>query len=206
MRYESRAVTRKQVLIGLALAAALLVGAPVGWSAYTSLRFPSDRTPEGAYVRITMALGRARLEDCFPYLETEAQHALFTIHDFRKRSLALVRDNFEEPEKSRWIAAFGAEGDQPDPAGTWAVLAKKNAWDARLRRDVSGIRTIERVQERATIETVQGTRYTFRRAENDIWGLTLFTAELVAHKERAARDFQVIERAAQDYARAKGSK
>jgi hypothetical protein len=32
-----------------------------------------------------------------------------------------------------------------------------------------------------------------------MWGTTLFTAELVAEAERAARDFDVVERAAADY-------
>jgi hypothetical protein len=49
--------------------------------------------------------------------------------------------------------------------------------------------------------TARGTRYPFRRRENGMWGLTLFTAELVAEAEKAARDFDVVKRAADDYAR-----
>lgn len=47
----------------------------------------------------------------------------------------------------------------------------------------------------------RGTRYPFRRRPNGIWGLTLFTAELTTEAERAARDHDVVERAAADYAR-----
>ena len=57
--------------------------------------------------------------------------------------------------------------------------------------------------ERATVETARGTRYAFRRRENGIWGLATFTAELVAEAERAARDWDVVQRAATDYERAK---
>lgn len=53
--------------------------------------------------------------------------------------------------------------------------------------------------ERATVVTGRGTRYAFRRRENGIWGLTLFTAELQAEAERATRDLEVVDRAARDY-------
>ena len=56
--------------------------------------------------------------------------------------------------------------------------------------------------ERATIETARGTRYAFRRRENGIWGLTMFTAELLAESEKAARDLEMVKRAADDYERA----
>jgi len=42
--------------------------------------------------------------------------------------------------------------------------------------------------ERASVVTARGTRYAFRRRENGMWGLTLFTADLVAESERASRD------------------
>jgi len=198
-----RFVTRRQALFALGGVAAVVAGVPVGWTLLTNLRFPSDRTPEGAYLRIGLALNKGRLADCFPYLETAAQHALYTILDYRKRSLTLVRASFSGPERQRWVDAWQAEGDAPDPPGLWTVIATRERWDEQLRRDLSGIGRVEVVGDRATVETVRGTRYAFRRAENGIWGLTLFTAELVARKERAARDFAVTERAAQDYDRAK---
>jgi hypothetical protein len=57
--------------------------------------------------------------------------------------------------------------------------------------------------DRATVETARGTRYPFRRRENGIWGLTLFSATLVAEAEKAARDAAMIEKAAADYERVK---
>ena len=197
-------MNRRQAFLALGSIAAVVVGVPVGWTVVTGLRFPSDRTPDGAYLRIALAIGKMKLRDCFPYLETAAQHAVYTILDYRKRSLAQVRASFAEPERSRWIEAWQAEGDAADPPDLWAVLATRNGWDAQMRRDLSGVARVEIAAERATVETVHGTRYAFRRAENGIWGLTLFTAELVALKDRAARDFAVTERAAQDYERAKG--
>ncbi len=196
-------MNRRQALVVFGSMGVLLGAVPIGWMLYGTLRFPSDRTAEGAYLRIVLSLSKSKLGDCFPYLETAAQHALYTVHDFRKKSLALIRSSFEEPERSRWIEAYAAEGDARDPTAVWAYLATLRGWDVRLRRDLSGIRFVEHAGDRATVETVRGTRYAFRRAENGIWGLTLFTGELVEHKERAARDFSVIERAAQDYARAK---
>ena len=71
----------------------------------------------------------------------------------------------------------------------------------RLRRDMSGIAKVETDGERATVETVRGTRYPFRRRDNGIWGLTLFTPVLVAQAERAARDAGRVEQGAADYRR-----
>jgi hypothetical protein len=58
--------------------------------------------------------------------------------------------------------------------------------------------------ERATVETFKGTRYPFRRRENGIWGLTLFTATLESEAEKAARDAAMIDKAAADYDRVRG--
>ncbi|MGC4070475.1 MAG: hypothetical protein QM784_38585 [Polyangiaceae bacterium] len=67
---------------------------------------------------------------------------------------------------------------------------------------MSGIAKVETSGERATVVTVRGTRYAFRKRENGIWGLTLFTAALAAEAERASRDLKMIEQNAQDYRRA----
>jgi hypothetical protein len=82
-------------------------------------------------------------------------------------------------------------------------MAEHRGWATRLRRDLSGIAKLETSGERATIETARGTRYGFRRRANGIWGMTMFTADLLAESERAARDAEVVEKAAADYDRGK---
>jgi len=49
------------------------------------------------------------------------------------------------------------------------------------------------------VQTAHGTRYPFRRRDNGIWGLTMFTATLDTEAEKAARDSALIEKAASDY-------
>lgn len=169
--------------------------------AYAYLSFPSDRTPEGAYLRVAIAVNRGRAQDFFAYIETRAQHAAYTIRDYRKRARERVLAAYPEPEKSRLLLEYAAEADAPDGADVFALYAKRYGWIARLRRDLSGVKKVEIAGDRATVETAHGTRYPFRRRENGIWGLTLFTPVLDAEAERAARDFSVIDRAAQDYAR-----
>jgi hypothetical protein len=185
------------------LALVLLLGA---WFFSAWLRYPSDRTPEGAYLRVMSAVNRGRAEDFFAYLETRAQHACFTIRDYRKRSRERVLESYPEPERTRLSALYDEEAKTPDGPALFALFAKRRGWLGQLRRDMSGIAHVERRAERASIETVRGTRYPLRlREENGIWGLTLFTAELVAEAERAARDFELIERASLDYEREKKS-
>lgn len=169
---------------------------------YAYASFPSDKTPEGAYLRVAIAVNRGRAEDFFAYLETRAQHAAYTIRDYRKKSLARLQAAYPEPERSRLSQAYAAEANAPDGADVFALYAQRNGWIARLRRDLSGIKKVELSGDRATVETVHGTRYPFRRRENGIWGLTLFTPTLDAEAQRAARDYQVIEKAAADYERA----
>lgn len=176
------------------LVCALLLA--VAWAHWS---FPSDRTPEGAYLRVTIAVNRGRAQDFFAYTETRAQHACYTIRDYRKKTRERVLQSFPEPERSRLAAEYEAEAAAPDGADVLAIYAKQNGWMNRLRKDMSGIARVERQGERATVLTVHGTRYPFRRRENGIWGLTLFTAKLSAEAERAARDFELIEKAAADY-------
>src|SRR4051812_30221284 len=49
------------VAIGLAVAARVV---------YAYASFPSDRTPQGAYLRVAIAVNRGRPEDFFAYTET----------------------------------------------------------------------------------------------------------------------------------------
>jgi hypothetical protein len=185
--------------IAIALGAAALV--PAGWFAWAWITYPSDRTPEGAYLRVMSGVNRGRPEAVFPYIETPAQHACYTIRNFRKQARDHVLQAFPEPDRSRLAEEYRAEAEAPDGADVFAVHAGRSGWMDRLRRDLSGIQRVEISGDRATVETVRGTRYPFRRRENGIWGLTLFTAVLVADAEKAARDAEVIEKAAADYER-----
>ncbi len=178
-----------------------LVLASVGWFAWSWYRFPSDRTPEGAYLRVVKAVNLGRAEEFFAYTETETQHACFTIRTYRKQARDRVLQAYPEPERSRLGEAYAAEALAADGADVFALHAKERGWVDRLRKDLSGIARVEVVGERATVETAKGTRYPFRRRENGIWGLTLFSAVLHAEAEKAARDAALIEKNAADYLR-----
>ena len=164
--------------------------------------FPSDQTPEGAYMRIARSLSSGQLEPIFPYLETDAQWACYSIRDARKKALEIVERSYPEPQKSELTKQWRDEATAPDGADVLALLARRRGWDARLRRDLSGVARVEIDGVRASVTTARGTRYPFRRRENGIWGLTVFTAELAADKEKAARDLAIVEQAAQDFERA----
>lgn len=195
-----RSVTLRKVLVRTGLALVLLL---LGVLVVEHLRYPSDRTPEGAYFRVAIAVNRGDPKQFFAYLETPAQHACYTIRDYRRKARARVLAAYPEPERSAMAARHEAEANAPDGADVFSLYARRLGWVNRLRRDLSGIKRVEMMGERATIETVRGTRYAFRRRpENGIWGLTLFTAALAEEAERAARDFALIERAAADYERA----
>ncbi|WP_437656912.1 hypothetical protein [Sorangium sp. So ce1182] len=164
-------------------------------------QFPPDTTPEGAYLRIAYNIGVSDPRACFPYLEDRAQHAAYTIRDYRRKAFERIEASYPEPERTRLLDQYRAHAMAEDGADVWADLAARQGFIARLRRDLSGIGKVEVTGERATVETARGTRYPFRRRDNGIWGLTLFTADLVAEAERAARDWDVVEKAALDYER-----
>jgi hypothetical protein len=165
--------------------------------------FPSDKTPEGAYMRIAHAVMEERPRDAFAYLETEAQWACFTIRDLRKKALDRVRASYPEPERAGLVSAYEPDATAADGADVFVRMAKQRGWVGRLRRDLSGVAQVDVEGERASVVTARGTRYAFRRRDNGIWGMTMFTAELAAEAERAARDLSVVTAAADDYDRAK---
>ena len=191
---------RRRALLGLAIGVPAMAA---GFYLWEWLSFPSDQTPTGAYLRVMIAVNRDAPEQFFAYLETEAQHACYTLRDYRKRSRERVLEAYPEPERTRLAAEWAAEAAAPDGADVFALLARRRHWLDRLRRDLSGAKQVEENGERATLETALGTRYPFRRRDNGIWGLTLFTAALVADAEKAARDWSMVKRAADDYEREK---
>jgi len=181
----------------------VIVGLPLGFWLHAHLTFPSDQKPEGAYLRVVIAVNKGNPSAFFPYIETEAQHACYTVRDYRKKSVERIEASYPETERVKNLTLYKAFADAPDGADVLALYAKQKGWLDRLRRDLSGIGRVEIQGDRATVQTVRGTRYPFRRRENGIWGLTLFTASLTAEAERAARDAALVEQAASDYDRAK---
>lgn len=195
------AVRRRRVLLVL-LTLGLL---PLGYVLFAWLTFPSDHTPEGAYLRVVIAVNKGDPARFFAYTETAAQHASYTIRDYRKRSSERVAATFPEPDRSRWLAQYRPYADCSDGADVFALYARQRGWLTRLRRDLSGISRVEVRGDRATVVTAHGTRYPFRRRDNGIWGMTQFTPVLAQEAERAARDAALIEQAASDYQRARGA-
>ncbi|MBL9026906.1 MAG: hypothetical protein JNL21_32220 [Myxococcales bacterium] len=187
---------RRKLLLGGAALVAVAAGAAL---TRACVGFPPDTTPEGAYLRIAYALSHGNAPMVFPYLEDAAQHAAYTIRDYRKQARDLVQRDFPEPERSRLVALYAAHADAADGSDVFVSMANEHGWLGRLRKDLSGVASVDVQGERATVVTARGTRYAFRRRDNGIWGLTLFTGELVAEAERAARDFDVVKKAAEDY-------
>jgi hypothetical protein len=200
MRAHLPSISRRAVLF---IAGAVL--GPVG--AFFALRqpFPSDQTPEGAYLRIARNVGRDDPKACFAYLETEAQWASYTLRDMRRKASALVAASYPEPQRSALLAEYKTFAEAPDGSDVFVFLYRARRWSSRLRKDLSGVARVEMDPsgERATVVTVRGTRWPFRRRENGIWGLTVFTAELLGEAERASRDVDVVESSAADYDRLK---
>jgi hypothetical protein len=181
---------------------ALVAGAGLG-AFRLMTRFPPDSTPEGAYMRIAYNLAHGDVRTCFHYLEEHAQHAAYSIRDYRRKASDRIEKAYPEPERTRLLDAYRAHATAPDGADVWVEIANRKGFVTRLRRDLSGIGKVETAGERATVETARGTRYGFRRRDNGLWGLTLFTADLTADAERAARDWDIVEQAAKDYERGK---
>jgi hypothetical protein len=165
--------------------------------------FPSDHTPEGAYMRIARSMGEDNPRGFFAYLETEAQWACFTVHDMRAKASKRIAASYPEPQRSEMLAQYKAAADAADGSEIFALLYRERGWARRLRKDLSGVAKVEIEGDRASVVTAQGTRYPFRRRENGIWGLTIFTAELLADAEKATRDLSVVTAAADDYDRAR---
>lgn len=202
MRFTNSSLVAR--LLPLVALTALLGAASFFLGRLTRSPFPPDTTPEGAYLRIVVAVTEERVPDMFAYLETEAQWASFTIRDARKSSSDRVRASYPEgEEKQKLLDAYGAEAGAKDGPELFALIARRRGWIGRLRKDLSGVLRVETQGERATVLTARGTRYPFRRRDNGIWGLTMFTAELLAESERASRDRGAIEAAATDYDRAR---
>jgi hypothetical protein len=188
-----------------ALFAVLVAAIVVGVVALVFYKpFPPDKTPEGSYARIAKAIAEGRSRDVFPYLEQDAQDAAFTVHDMRKAACDLIGQSYPAgTERDALLASYRPEADAPDGPDVFMLLDKRQNFIARLRKDLSGIANIETRGERATITTAQGTRYTFRKRPNGVWGLTRFTAEMLDESERASRDLASVRAAAGDYARAR---
>ena len=168
--------------------------------------FPSDQTPEGAYMRTARSVGEDAPRSFFAYLETDAQWACFTVHEMRGKASKRIEISYPEPQRTELLAKYREMAAATDGSEVFATLYRGRGWARRLRRDLSGVAAVDVAGDRASVVTTQGTRYPFRRRDNGIWGLTIFTAELLADAEKATRDLAVVNAAADDYDRARGKK
>ena len=166
------------------------------------LPFPSDRTPEGAYLRIAKSVDEDHAREMFAYLETDAQWAAYSIRDARTQASTRVAASYPEPQRAQLLAAYAPIVRAAYGADVFALFAAQKGWITSLRRDLSSVAHVDVEGERASVVTSRGTRYPFRRRDNGIWGITLFTAQLLGESERAARDLAVVNAAADDYDRA----
>lgn len=178
-----------------------LAAIPLGAYIYTWATYPSDRTPKGAYLRVVRAVNETDPAAFFAYIEEAAQHACYSIRDYRKKGLQIIRNDFPPEKRSDLEQSYEKFATAPDGADVFARLAKEYGWLDQLRKDMSAVASVEVVGPRATVETVKGTRYAFRRRPNGIWGLTAFTPTLVEESEKAARDYKLLLKAAEDYRR-----
>jgi hypothetical protein len=197
----------RRALLGAAGAsiAAIAVGYKLVHSPY-----PPDTTPEGAYMRLAKSVTEDEPKSMFAYLEQEAQWACYTLRDMRKKARDLVVASYPgpeiSPEKSQLTASYGPYADSPDGSDVFAYVYHARNWSRRMRKDLSGVARVETEGDRASVVTVHNTRWPFRRRDNGIWGLTIFTAELLADAEKATRDLSVVEAAAKDYDRVRNGK
>jgi hypothetical protein len=85
-------MSRRKILLGVAAAVVLPP------ASYFALHrpFPSDQTPEGAYVRVAFSVSRSDPRGFFAYLEQEAQWACYTLHDVRKKARDRVLASYPE--------------------------------------------------------------------------------------------------------------
>jgi hypothetical protein len=190
---------RRRLVVSAIVVAAIAVLALVFYKP-----FPPDRTPEGAYARIAKAVSEQRPRDAFDYLEQDAVDACYSIQKQRRQAYEAVQQSYPPGhDRDALLAEYREEAESPDAAAVFVLLAQRQGWLGRLRKDLSGMARVEVIGDRATVTTARGTRYSFRRRPNGIWGLTLFSAELLAESQRSARDLGVVRQAAADYARAK---
>src|SRR5436309_1652788 len=86
--------------------------------------FPDEKTPEGAYARIAVAITEGRPRDCFAYLETQSQWAAYSILDFRRKILKLVEESYPDPLRGKLVTEYAAAGRAEDGADIWALYAE----------------------------------------------------------------------------------
>ncbi len=149
--YEGRSASpaKRQRLFwigGAAVVAALLAAA---WMSWVHASYPSDREPRGAYVRIVESVTRNRPEDFFAYLEDAAQHACFTIRDYRKAALGRVRASFPGERAARVRAALRSDrGCSRRSRGIGLLCAKAKA-GSQARSRLARAAAVEIQGERA---------------------------------------------------------
>ena len=152
-------------------------------------------------MRIALGVVQDNPRVFFAYLETDAQWASFTIREMRAKASKRISESYPEPQRTEMLEAYKLAASTADGAELFAYLYAQRGWARRLRKDLSGVAKVEIEGDRASVVTARGTRWAFRVRDNGIWGITLFTAELLAEAEKATRDFRAVSAAADDYDR-----
>lgn len=165
---------------------------------------PAPTSPEGAYVRVAARISSGDAKGVYALLDDRARDACARLSRARKEASALVESTFPEPDRTRLLAEYEPIASAADLEGVWLALSSARGYATNLRRDLSGVASVERDVEAdgaATIVTARGARYPFTRRSDGTWGLSLFTEEIVTDAWRAERDLEIIQASSADYAR-----
>ena len=171
------------------LALTALAGAMIYWKFG---RFPPETEPKGAYLRIVQALQDGRPVEIFPYTETATQHGCYSILGYHRDAYQLITAEFPEERKLSDAPRYEEFAGMKDGSEVFLSIAVRGGYLERLTKDLSAVKQVQINGERATVETVRGTRYSFRRRSNGIWGLTMFSAEIQTEALRSAREFDQL--------------
>ena len=166
---------------------------PARCSRASAAEFPPDTQPDGATCASRTTISRARrARSLLP--EDAAQHATFTIRDFRAKAAAR-RDALPEPERSKLMASYHEIASAPDGPSVSDPGARARL-DRAAAQDLSESLRSDRGRARDGRHRARDPLLLSPARQRHL-GLTMFTAELLVEADAPARDFDVVLRASE---------
>ena len=161
---------------------------------------PDPRTVDGALAYAAEQIEQGSARALFRVIDQRARHAMASIVADRQAAAALVQSAYPEDTRAGGLSELGDAVGAADAATLFERRCDRSCLEA-LALTIGAPRRTETHDRELTVETARGTELRLYRGDDGWYGIVWNTEALLAERDDANRDLEMVRQNAEVYER-----